>query len=633
MCGLAGVLRKQYSARPGDPGVSVGILSHRGPDHEGLDAGDGWSLGFRRLSILDLSPTGHQPMRSPDGRYVLVFNGEVFNYRELLSGIEPLAWTPRGSSDSEVLLMLLARHGALALPKLNGMFAFCFIDTKERKFLLGRDRLGVKPLYYRRTPGALAFASELKGLLAQDSIAPFTLDDTALVTYLSLNYLPNDQAIFRSVERVRPGHYLEGTLDEPEAASVRRYWTLEIDPQEGEDELSAVQLDELDALLEDATRLRLRSDVPVGVFLSGGIDSGLTAHYAAKSGGNISTYTIAFDESEYDERELAAETARHCGLPNVVIPHRPAALADIDRVFWYFDEPFGDPSSLPTFALCEAAREHGKVFLGGDGGDEAFGGYRRYIEAAKYRALSYVPDAIKGLLPSLTRRLMPLSSRHYQFLKTSLPDQGFAAYFDFIPKDPVLDLIAGPRVRPFLEEDGAAVEARWSKSRGRDLIARMQQLDYDLYLPDDILVKVDRASMANSLEVRAPFLDYRVVERAAALPRAALLRNGIGKRPLRALADRHLPSAVHLAGKRGFGVPFKSWFREPSGIEFARNRLLSPEALARGIWNREGTARIIDEHAGGRGRDFSHWIWRILALDAWARNYLDSPRFLDGPPR
>lgn len=609
------------------------LLHHRGPDDHGFEHGRGWALGFRRLSILDLSPAGHQPMSTPDRRCWIAFNGEIYNYLELRAELEARGERFVSGGDTEVLLRLLAREGAEGLRRVNGMFALAFVDTERRTFLLARDRLGVKPLYYSLQQGELRFASELKALLGWPG-APRRLSLEAVASYLTLTYLPSDLCIFEGYSKLAPGHVLSGSLDAPALVSIAPYWRLELNDQVGDGALAPRQLDELSELLEDAVRIRLRSDVPVGMFLSGGVDSGLVAVLAGRSEGvSPLALTVGFGERDYDETALARATAEHAGLELRVIPHRPAALADLDRVAWYFDEPFGDASALPTFALCEAAAEHAVVFLSGDGGDEAFGGYRRYIEVLRHRRLAALSGVVAGPA-ALAARLAPaLSMQRYRLLKLSLPDSGMAAAFDALPQDPAVAAAAHPDLRPLLPRASWPLWGRWAQTRGRGLTARQQQLDYTLYLPDDVLVKVDRCSMAHSLEVRSPLLDYRLVEWAARLPRAALLNAREGKLPLRALGARLLPPEVQRGSKRGFAVPLGPWFRQPAGVALLRERLLSPEAGRRGLWDQEGVAGLIAAHQSGRGRDLGPVLWRLLMLDAWARHYLDGAAPAAAPPR
>lgn len=634
MCGIFGYIGFPPKAiNDLEPRLSQ-LLKHRGPNDHGFESGNGWGLGFRRLSILDLSELGHQPMSTPDGRFWLVFNGEIYNYVELRTALEQQGEKFQSTSDTEVLLRLLARDGAQALSQLNGMFALALVDTYEGTFLLARDRLGKKTLYYYTEAGQLRFASELKALLAWPN-APREIDRVAVTQYLAFGYIPHDRSIFKKYHKLPHGSYVTGKLDTPESVLPEKYWQLDLNGEDGQPGISSNQLEDLHNLLLDATNIRLRSDVPVGIFLSGGIDSGLIAALAADSpaGGNLQALTVSFTEKDYDETLLARATAKHVSLEQRLITQRASGLHDIDELAWFFDEPFGDPSAIPTFSLCQAAAKYGTVFLAGDGGDEAFGGYRKYIRTLNYRLTHSFPASVGHALETISKILPPFSSLRYRAARKSLPDGGFAAAFNRAPIDPVYKHILHPDLHKFADIAGQPWWDIWRKSTARSITTRRQESDYALYLPDDILVKVDRASMAHSIELRSPFLDYRVVEWAARLPRAALLNTKQGKLPLRRLAGELLPHEVTIGGKRGFGAPLGAWFRTEKGTAFAKERLLSERACQRGFWDREGVEHLIIMQQNEDGRDLGEWLWRLLVLDAWSRHYLDSTDFLQGPPQ
>ncbi len=623
MCGICGWFGPNVRRPPAIVEQMSRLLRHRGPDDQGLEQGRGWGLGFRRLSILDLSPLGHQPMRSPDGRFWLVFNGEIYNYLELRRDLEREGERFDSGSDTEVLLRLLARLGVQALSLLNGMFALALVDTQARTFLLARDRIGVKPLYYFLQDGGLRFASELKALLAWPD-TPRHINPAAVVEYLALGYLPCETCIFSGYAKLAPGHVLTGSLDAPDRACSTPYWSLELSDDPCDRPLTPTELDAMHDLLLDAVRIRLRSDVPIGVFLSGGIDSGLVAALAAQASETSPlALTVGFEEEHADETTLASATAQHAGLEHRVIIQRPFELADLDRLAGVYDEPFGDPSALPMFGLCEAAAQHATVFLSGDGGDEAFGGYRRYIQTERHKVLINLASLAAWGLTWAARLFPDTSTTHYRMLKLGLPDQGAAAAFDYLPSDPATWLAVSPDLRSIAPQAGRAIWERWSLSRGAPVTNRQQYIDYGMYLPDDVLVKVDRASMAHSIEVRSPFLDYRLVEWAARLPRASLLNSEEGKLPLRSLAARCLPASVQRGIKRGFGVPLNDWFRQPVGVDMVKERLLSSEARLFEFWDREGIEQITKLHQSPRHRNFGLLLWRLLMLDAWARQYLD----------
>lgn len=599
------------------------LLEHRGPDDKGFAQGNAWGLVFRRLSILDLSQLGHQPMSAVDERYWIAFNGEIYNYVELRQSLEAKGEVFVSQSDTEVLLRLLIREGADALSKLNGMFALAFVDTVERTFLLARDRLGQKPLYYYREAGHLRFGSELKALLAWPN-SPRRMNYQALAEYLGLMYIPSEHSIFDDYAKVPPGHYLVGALDHPEEATLAQYWKIEIGEKDAVLTLGTQQQEELAELLSDSIRIRLRSDVPVGIFLSGGIDSGVVTALSSKISGttNLLALTVGFAEKEYDESTYASQVARQANLEHRIVHVSEQGLEYIDKIAWYYDEPFGDPSALPTMLLCEEAAKHATVFLSGDGGDEAFGGYARYVKSQEHAWLQHVAPPLQSGIRSVAGLLSPLSSMRFRLTKSALPNAGFAAAFDDMPEDPLVGLVLKPDFKEYVVNAGRPIWQRWQNiSSSQSLLARQQQLDYGLYLPDDVLVKMDRASMASSIEVRSPLLDYRLVEWAARLPRHTLIDTKIGKLPLRVLAQKCLPEDVQMGQKRGFGIPIDQWLRQPSGAEFVRQRLLTSDGPLNDIWNPSGIERMLRSHQSGNQRNLGHWFWKLFMLDAWARHY------------
>ncbi len=631
MCGIFGYMGYPIQMSERLQANLSQLLQHRGPNDHGFEGGPGWGLGFRRLSILDLSPLGHQPMSSPDKRYWINFNGEIYNYVELRRELEQKGETFRGTSDTEVLLRLLALEGPAAISKLNGMFAFCFVDTVVGTFIMARDRLGVKPLYYQTLPGQLRFASELKILLAWPD-ATFELNQAAILEYFAFHYLPNETCIFKGYQKLAPGCYLSGSFAEPHRAQSTCYWKVSINDDESISVLTPQQLDDLLNLLTNAVQIRLRSDVPVGVFLSGGIDSGLITALAAQSNVRPLALTIGFNEAKYNEVSLATATARHVGLEQQIIPQPPSSIQDVDQLSWFFDEPFGDSSSIPTFNLCKAAAEYATVFLSGDGGDEAFGGYTKYFKTKRARLADAVPAPIGQALQAVSTLLPRQSLVSYWLARTTLPPGGLAETQNKPPIDPIFDLILTADFKALLPQTGKPLWDRWQQYPSQSLMARQQWLDYTSYLPDDILVKVDRASMAHSIEVRSPLIDYRLVEWAARLPRTTLFNSKHGKVPLRDLSRKLLPNQIQQAAKRGFGAPLGDWFKDPAGQKFARERLLSNEAHHRGLWNTKGVESLLNAHQSNSKRNFGGWLWRLLMLDSWARHYYDSKSFLQNPP-
>lgn len=630
MCGIAGWIGPE----PEDPDAVLEragrLLRHRGPDSGGHQRGDGFGLAFRRLAILDLTASGEQPMATPDGRWLLVMNGEVYNYVELRSELQRRGVRFRSSSDTEVLLHLLALDGPAGLSRCNGMFAFAFVDLATRRFVLGRDRLGVKPLFYSQLPsGRLQFGSELKAVLAAPDVRR-DLDEVAVSAYLASGVVPGRSCALAACRKLPPAHVLHGRLDDPAAARLERWWSLDLDGDEPAD------LDELEVLLEDAVSVRLRSDVPVGVFLSSGIDSGLVAVLASRAARAAGAeppqaLTVGFDVSSYDESPLAAATARAAGLEHHVVGVAGRALEEVDRLAWHFDEPFADSSALPCLGLAQAARPFGVVWLSGDGGDEAFAGYRRYEQARRYAALQLLPGFGGRALRRAAQHLPVTSPLRYRLVKASAPRGGVAAAFDTSPEDPVLVHLAGAALRPHLGAAAEGIWEDWQATAGRPLLGRQQAFDYATYLPDDVLVKVDRTSMAHGIEVRSPFLDVRVVEWAARRRRSALAGRRGGKLPLKALAARLLPAEVLSVQKRGFEAPVDSWLRGPAGTELLRRRLVDSGASGLGLWEPAAVERLVAAHATETRRPFGELLWRLLVLESWHRQYV-AGSFLAGPP-
>lgn len=605
MCGIFG--RLGAGPQVGAEAVKQAheFLEHRGPDDQGWEQGADFELGFNRLAILDLSATGHQPMWDASQRYCLVFNGEIFNFRELKARYLPHL-DLRGSSDTEVLLHLLIHKGKEATNLLNGMFAFCWLDTASGEYIMARDRFGIKPLYYTHWQGNLYFASELKALQAICP-RPYQISEEAWFDYLGSGYVAGQQSIYQEVYRFSPAHFGYGNAQNAEHLNLKRYWQLEIT----EDYPGSYQkaLAELDELLQDAVRLRLRSDVPLGVFLSGGIDSGLVAAMAAQQQ-EVDCYTISLPGSAQDESDLAQATARHIGARWHSIELSDLQSIDLEKLAWYYDEPFADSSAVPSFTICKAASAHATVFLTGDAGDEAFAGYKRYIKRLKYDSTLRKLSPLSHL-PGLNR-LTP--ARHQSKLDRLQAPQLFNdAYYDNLPSSWFYQAIMPKNTfQCFLKHHRAKAVNFY---RYGDITSNQQYFDYQYYLPDDILVKMDRASMASSIEVRSPFLDYRLHELAARLPRKWLIDKQGGKRILRELAYKYLPLQVTRAQKAGFGIPVHAWTRQREFVETTYNRLAdSPvEGLALKL---PRLRELMLDHQSERV-NLGPQMWKFYMYGAW----------------
>jgi asparagine synthase (glutamine-hydrolysing) len=602
------------------------VLHHRGPDDEGFHVGsyeDGVSvgLGFRRLSIIDLD-TGNQPIANEDGSLRLVFNGEIYNFRELRSELEARGHRFATNADTEILVHLYEELGPACVERLNGMFAFALWDESERRLLLARDRFGKKPLYYAEVDGGLVFGSELKSLLEHPR-CPRELDLESLAAYLAAEYVPTPRAIFERVRKLPAGHRL---VWHDGRTKVERYWDLSFehdDPARSD----AEYVEEFRLRLRDAVRRRLVSDVPLGAFLSGGVDSSSVVAFMAEAlpAGAVKTFSIGFGERSFDESEHARRVARHLGTDHHEDVFTASAMAELlPTVMDVMDEPFADASILPTYLLSRFTREHVTVALGGDGSDELLAGYPTF-PADRVARLYPVPRLLhERVVVPLADRL-PVSTANFSFdfkLKRFLRGAGSPA----VERHPVwLGSFTPDEQRALLVRSAtdplAAHREVFATAPTRDRLERLIYVYAKTYLQDDILVKVDRASMACSLEVRAPFLDVELVDFLSRVPARLKLRRFGTKHLLKqAMADT-LPSGIAARTKKGFGVPVAAWlkdeFREPLLDE------LSPERLRRqGIFEPAAVEGLVAEHMSGR-RDHRKPLWTLFIFQLWHRRWAE----------
>ena len=645
MCGIAGFLEispgKAAEALERMVGRMADTLLHRGPDDGGcwVDAQAGVALAMRRLAILDLSPAGHQPMASLSGRYVLVFNGEIYNCEDLRR--ELLALEPglrfRGHSDTEVMLAAFEQWGIdQAVRHFNGMFAFGVWDRSGRTLTLARDRFGEKPLYYGAANGTLAFGSELKALRAHPACCD-RMNLGALALYLRHNCIPAPYSIYERIRKLPPASLITFSADDIDPAP-RPYWSLRAaaesglrSPVRGDEQAAAEQLE---ALLRDAVKIRMYSDVPLGAFLSGGIDSStIVALMQAESSLPVRTFTIGMRESAFNEATEAARVAEHLGTRHTALYVTPEeALGVVPRLPAMYDEPFGDSSQVPTFLVAELARRQVTVCLSGDGGDELFGGYNRHAwSGSLWRWMSRFPSgarrvaghALTALSPdawdSLYRCLSPALGRKWQQrmpgyklhkLAGLLGSPGPAAMYRRLVShwfEPQL-ILPGVTEPPTLVTDGGSASLGGTAEQ-------MMYLDAMTYLPDDILTKVDRATMAVSLEGRIPFLDHRVAEFAWTLPLEMKVRERVGKRILRQVLYRHVPRELVERPKFGFGVPLDAWLRGPLR-DWAEALLEERRLRLQGLFDPRTVRRFWQQHLSG-GSNWGYLIWDVLMFQAW----------------
>jgi asparagine synthase (glutamine-hydrolysing) len=602
-------------------------LKHRGPDDGGswADVAAGVALAHRRLSIVDLSSEGHQPMTSRDGRYVLVFNGEIYNYKDLSAELGTRGHVFRGHSDTEVMLAAFCEWGVEnSLRRFTGMFAFAVWDADQRALHLTRDRMGEKPIYYGWCGTAFVFASELRALVTHPEWRG-RVDPAALRNYLSAGYVLGDQSIFSGIMRLPPATHLvlsrEGLT--PGAGGIRRaYWMLAdvakfgaSNPFRGSDE-DAVS--ELDQLLRKVIGRQMVADVPVGAFLSGGIDSStVVALMQASSRRPVKTFTIGFREAGFDESGFARQVSAHLGTEHTELFVSPdEARAIIPRLPQVYDEPFADESQIPTLLVSELARRHVTVSLSGDGGDELFGGYDRYAVARRiWGVLGKFPPGLRAVAGRLVRGVTPLvrgrNRRRMEWLGRSVDSKSREELYRRLMSHRANDGVMGTDLGPGAALFGATTE-QW---RSREYSEWMMYTDSVTYLPDDILVKVDRASMAVSLESRVPLLDHELVEWAWRLPMGVKVRAGRGKWVLRRLLHRYVPVGLVDRPKMGFGVPMAAWLRGP--LRDWSEGLLDPARLKReGFLDAALVRRNWEDHLSGR-RNLQYALWAALMFQAW----------------
>lgn len=648
MCGITGYLATGYS-REGSLSIlgrMTGALVHRGPDSVGhwVDEQAGISLGHRRLAIIDLSPEGHQPMDSACGRYVIVFNGEIYNYKSLRQELEreisdaPLHF--RGHSDTEVMLACISRWGLeQALKRFNGMFAFALWDRRERRLHLARDRMGEKPLYYGWTGKSFVFGSELKSLRAHPDFKG-EIDRDALALYLRHNYIPSPYSIYKGIHKLSPGTML--TVSRPDSGLAflpKAYWSCReaaengiADPFHGTEHEATEQLE---SLLRDAVKLRMEADVPLGAFLSGGVDSStVVALMQAQSERQVRTFSIGFHERGYNEAVYAKAVAQHLGTDHTELyVSTEEAMAVIPRLSTLYDEPFADPSQIPTYLVSALARRHVTVSLSGDGGDELFAGYSRYFRTRRaWSRIHGMPKGLRTATAAMLRMAPPrvwgrmfdllrpvLSSKIAQRLHGNKPHELAEIMNSECPealylwtmshwKSPA-DLLPGSHELPTVMSDSA----QWPVFT--DPMERMMYFDTMMYMPEDVLAKLDRASMGVSLEGRIPLLDHRLVELAWRMPLAMKVRDGKGKWLLRQVLYRHVPRELIERPKMGFGVPVGAWLR--GGLREWAEDLLDEQRLRReGFFDPAPIREKWEEHLAGK-RNWQFHLWVILMFQTW----------------
>jgi asparagine synthase (glutamine-hydrolysing) len=637
MCGIAGkfVYDSSASIDQGLLRAMTDAVTHRGPDAAGYYDGPGIGLGHRRLRIIDLI-TGDQPLANEDGSIRVVFNGEIYNFEELRRTLEARGHVFRTRTDTEVIVHGYEEWGEQVIERFRGMFAFALWDERRRRLLLARDRAGVKPLHYAELPDGIVFGSEIKSIL-HDSDVPREWSPEAIDAYLTLLYIPAPATVFRAIKKLPAAHYL---VAENGTVKVRRYWDLEFGNSADAPLLNgtaeARHLEEIDRELREAVRLRLISDVALGAFLSGGIDSSAVVAYMVEtSDAPVVTTSVGFDQAKFNELEHAKSVAEALGCafhPQIANPQVESLLP---KLAWHFDEPFADSSAVPTYYVSRAARSIVTVALSGDGGDELWAGYARHL-VTHWRGRA---RAALGPLTPMTAtlaRAIPLRVKGARMMRqlALTPDEWYPlqhgyGLFETAAKHALYsgDFAAATHDADPFEPFRHA----WRTCSSSDPLDRAMYVDFKTYLPDDVMTKVDRMSMAVSLEAREPLLDHKLLERAAAVPPSLKLRNGQSKYLLRRLLERRLPRSILERKKHGFDAPIRQWLRGPLR-EMTTELLTDGRLESRGLFHQAEIHRLWNEHSTGRV-NHDHRLWQLVMLELWFRQFADcAPEALAAAP-
>lgn len=655
MCGIAGAAWTRHWAAIDSAQLRrmTDLIVHRGPDQEGQhiaaatgNADAGVALGFRRLSIIDLS-TGNQPLSNEDGSVWIAFNGEIYNYVELREELLAKGHRFATHSDTEVIVHAYEEYGIECLQKFRGMFAFALWDDRNERLLLARDRLGKKPLLYRQESDRLSFGSELKSLL-QIPGAPREVDPQAIDLFLTYQYVPHPRTILKGYRKLPPAHY---AVYEKGQLSVQRYWTPPYrsdvthplaDPSLAHSQYwsAADWQSKLRETLTEAVRIRMRSDVPLGAFLSGGIDSTIISGLMQSlSSRPILTFSIGFPVEKFDERVYAREAAKLLGTDHQEYMVEPSALDMLPELIWHYDEPFGDSSAIPTMYLSRVTRQKVTVALSGDGGDELFAGYDRYQAVLLAGKIDRLPGFVKSICGWPLWQKIPARVEQKSFrrrLKRFLsgmaesPERRYLRWigiFDNDARDRLYSKEFKARIAGF--DSAEFLLDAYQLCPDRDFITRTTAVDVQTYLPCDILTKVDIASMAASLEARSPFLDHHVAELAARMPLDLKFERGRGKKILVETFQDLLPSSIQTRKKMGFGVPIDHWFRNELR-SLMEETLLAPQSLARGYFNPDTIRDLVTQHTSGQF-DHSYRLWNLMVLEHWHRTFLDPASPPTGP--
>jgi asparagine synthase (glutamine-hydrolysing) len=627
MCGICGIFsfEKGASIQPGVIRQMTQVLTHRGPDDEGIYINKNIGLGHRRLSIIDLT-TGHQPISNQDGTLWIVYNGEVYNYLELMDKLKSLGHIFKTRSDTETIIHAYEEWGDDFVNRLRGMFAFAIWDEKNNKLLLARDRLGIKPLHYMIDRNRIVFGSEIKSIL-QDPMVKKEVDFEALEDYFTYLYVRAPRTMFKGIKKLLPGHVLICT---PEAIRLKEYWDLNFsnvtDASEG------YYTDKLIALLEESVRIRLMSEVPLGAFLSGGIDSSsVVAIMSGLLDSPVITSSIGFEDEKFNEIHYAKKVADRFNTDHHEFIVKPDALKLLPKLVWHFDEPFADSSAIPTYYVSETARRHVTVALSGDGGDENFAGYRNYFIDRLENYFRIMPDWFRKALFGNMAKIYPKADYLPQFLRgktflqnVSVPPARAYHNTKSTFKSEIKNRLYSKELKNEINkyDPFTVFEDYYNKANTDDHLSRILYVDMKTYLVDDILTKVDRMSMANSLEVRVPILDHIFMEFVATIPSDLKLKGKTGKYIFKKALRDLVPEEILERKKWGFGVPIGSWFRNEIK-EFTEEILFSSKSRQRGYFDVDYIQKMWKEHQRGI-KNYTHHLWILLMFEMWHQTFIDS---------
>jgi asparagine synthase (glutamine-hydrolysing) len=623
MCGIAGRFNHDpaHAVDTAALAAMTDAVTHRGPDAAGYFTAPGIGLGHRRLSIIDLA-TGDQPLGNEDGQVQVVFNGEIYNFAEVRAELLARGHRFRTNSDTEIIVHGYEEWGERSVERFRGMFAFALYDARAHRLLLARDRLGVKPLYYAEVPGGIVFGSEIKSLL-QDAEVPRAWRPEAIDAYLTLLFIPAPHTVYAGIHKLPPAHTL---VAEKGRLRITPYWDLQF-TGDGDPRREEEYVEELDALLREAVSLRLISDVPLGAFLSGGIDSSTVVAYMKETSATTPvTISVGFEHDAYNESPHAETVARHLGCEFHALVASPHIESLLPKLAWHFDEPFADSSAVPTYYVSQAARQLVTVALSGDGGDELWAGYAHHrVEHLEQRARGTLGAARH--VASWLGRALPLSVKGARSLRHlgARPEDAYAlkhvnGTFERGAKD---RLYSADFTRAIDGHDPlAALRAAWRACASPDPMDRVLYADARVYMIDDVLTKVDRMSMAVSLEAREPLLDHKLLEFAARVPMALKLKDGRSKYLLRRILERRVPRSIVERGKSGFAAPIGEWLRGPLAPMTAE-LLLDGRLRDRGLFNHAEVRRLWDDHRARRA-EHPHRLWQLVMLELWFRTFVDN---------